>query len=76
MSLTTVLESNNRIQLPPEWVQELGLRNEVVLEKTAHGILIRTATPASWEEIFADKLVMNPATAASDVEVTRDDLLF
>ena len=37
----TALEPGNRIQLPDEWAQALGLRGLVALDKTPEGILVR-----------------------------------
>jgi hypothetical protein len=76
---TTLLEPGNRIQLPAEWVEALGLRTLVALEKTTDGILLRPCRPASWEEFFATKLTIGlapPADSENDLEVTGDDLLF
>jgi hypothetical protein len=53
MSLTTPLEPGNRIQLPAEWIAELGVHEKVVLEKTAQGIVIRPA-PATQQPATGD----------------------
>jgi hypothetical protein len=78
MTLTPI-DAGHRIQLPAEWVESLGLRGQVALERTGDGILVRPAPPATWDEFFATKLVINSAPAAADegdLEATGDDLLF
>jgi hypothetical protein len=76
MSLTTPLEPGNRIQLPTDWVAELGVRDKVVLEKTPEGIIVRPA-PLTWDEIFAEKLpVGKPQINPDDWQGNTDDLLF
>jgi hypothetical protein len=79
MSLTriTSVEPGNRIQLPDDWTEALGLRGQVSLERTENGILIRPGPPKSWAEFFASKLSIGaPASPEEDIEVTGDDLLF
>jgi len=49
----TSLEADNRIQLPADWAEDLGLRGQVTLEWTENGILIRPGPRFTWEEIFA-----------------------
>src|SRR5438128_72120 len=44
--MTIPIEAGNRIQLPAEWIEALGLNGAVSLEKTADGILVRPARPA------------------------------
>jgi hypothetical protein len=76
---TTPLESGNRIQLPAEWVDALGLRGRVTLEQTNDGILVRPWPRLTWDELFATKLVIGsapPDQDEDDVELTRDDFLF
>jgi hypothetical protein len=76
---TTPLESGNRIQLPAEWADELGLRGRVTLERTCDGILVRPGPRATWEEIFATRLVIGsapPDQHEDDLELTGDDFLF
>ena len=78
-SQITPIEPGNRIQLPTEWAEALGLRGLVTLDRTSEGILVRPHRPATWDEIFATKLVINsaaPEQVAEDVEVTGDDYLF
>ncbi|HET6880834.1 MAG TPA: AbrB/MazE/SpoVT family DNA-binding domain-containing protein [Pirellulales bacterium] len=72
------LEAGNRIQLPADWAQALGIRGEVKLERTTDGILVRPAQ-ATWDEIFATKLSVRPGDAATEPDITElsgDDLLF
>jgi hypothetical protein len=76
---TTPLESGNRIQLPTEWADALGLRGQVALERTSDGILVRPCPRVTWEEISATKLVIGSAPLDQNedhVEVTGDDFLF
>jgi hypothetical protein len=76
---TTHVEPGFRIQLPPEWAEGLGLTGQVVLTRTAEGILVRPCPQATWDEIFATKLTIRPADpsdAPEITEVTGDDLLF
>jgi bifunctional DNA-binding transcriptional regulator/antitoxin component of YhaV-PrlF toxin-antitoxin module len=72
----TPVEAGHKIQLPAEWAAELGLENVAILEKTETGILVRPCSPATWDEIFADKLPMGQQPLALDLsEVSGDDLL-
>jgi hypothetical protein len=73
---TTPIESGFRIQLPPEWAEGLGLKGNVVLTRTADGILVRPCPQATWDEIFATKLTIQPADPSDDPEITEGDLLF
>jgi hypothetical protein len=82
---TTAIEPGNRIRLPAEWAEALGLQDEVVLVRTAEGILVLPHPRATWDDIFADKLSVKPggptpsgeaATAPEVTEVSGDDLLF
>jgi hypothetical protein len=78
MTLTPI-DAGNRIQLPADWIQALGLRGMVALERTSDGILIRPCPRATWEEISATKLIIGSASPdqnEDDVEVTGDDFLF
>ena len=73
------VEPGNRIQLPAEWADALGLGKRVLLDRTSEGILIRPCPPATWDEIFATKLTIGsapPAEQDDTPEVTGDDLLF
>ena len=75
----TPVEPGNRIQLPAAWVDALGLRGRVTLERTEDGILIRPCPRATWEAIFVTKLTIGSAPPDQDedhVELTGDDLLF
>jgi hypothetical protein len=75
----TPIDPGNRIQLPADWTQDLGLHGLVTLERTSEGILVRACPPASWDAIFATKLVIGSAPPAQNedtVEVTGDDFLF
>jgi hypothetical protein len=76
---TTPLEPGNRVQLPADWAEALGLDRLVILDRTAQGILVRPHPATTWDEIFATKLTIGsaPADANQDsLEVTGDDLLF
>jgi hypothetical protein len=78
MKLTPV-EPGNRIQLPADWAQALGLRGLVALERTGEGILVRPCPRTTWDDIFATKLTVGSAPPDQDgdvVEVTGDDFLF
>jgi hypothetical protein len=76
MQITTV-EPDHRIQLPADWVAELGLEHLAALEKTAEGILVRPCRTVTWGEIFADKLPMRQPSSVLDLSDMRgDDLLF
>jgi hypothetical protein len=81
MSTTQVtpVEPGNRIQVPADWADALGLHGLVLLSRTKDGILVRPCRPATWDEIFANKLQVGsapPAENAEAVEVTGDDFLF
>jgi hypothetical protein len=72
----TPIEAGHRVQLPAEWATELGLEKIATLEKTTGGILVRACPPATWDEIFVDKLAMGPPPSVLDLsEVSGDDLL-
>ena len=76
---TTVIEPGNRIRLPAEWAEDLGLQDQVVLVKTDEGILVRPHTKVTWDDIFSNRLSARPGAAATALEVTEvsgDDLLF
>jgi hypothetical protein len=77
---TTPIEPGNRITLPADWAETLGLRDRVVLAKTPDGILVQACPPATWQEIFASKLTIGSACAdvtdAAAEEGTGDDFLF
>jgi hypothetical protein len=71
------IEPDHKIQLPAEWVDELGLHGLAALEKTCEGIVVRPWSSANWDEVFADKLTIGSRTAAYDPsEVSGDDFLF
>jgi antitoxin component of MazEF toxin-antitoxin module len=75
----TPIDPGNRIQLPADWMQALGLHDLVTLERTNEGILIRPCPRATWEEIFATKLVIGsapPSQHEDSEELTGDDFLF
>jgi len=76
---TVPLEPGNRIQLPADWAQALGLAGVVVLEKTAEGIVVRPIRRKTWDEIFANKLIINsapPADNEDDLDDSGDDFIF
>jgi hypothetical protein len=73
------VEPGNRIQLPAEWAESLGLRGRVTLDRIADGILVRPCAPATWDEIFATRLVVGsapPDQKSNGLEADRDDFLF
>jgi hypothetical protein len=76
---TTRTEPGDRIQLPADWAEALGLRGLVTLERTDKGILIRPCPRFTWDDIFATTLQIGsapPDDNPQDVEVTGDDFLF
>ena len=71
------IETEYKIQIPAEWVEELGLKKIVMLEKTSTGIMVRPSYTLTWDEIFAEKLTIGQQVFAMDLsEVSGDDLLF
>lgn len=75
--ITTPIEPGNRIYLPAEWAEALGLRGLVILNKTSEGILVRPCPPTTWDEIFATKLPLGgQSSEPGDLEVNTNDLLF
>jgi hypothetical protein len=73
------VEPGNRIPIPPEWADALGLHERVLLDRTSDGILVRPYPPATWEDIFATKLIIAsapPDAKDKDLEMTGDDFLF
>ena len=73
---TLPLEADYKIELPPEWVTELGLELGVVLEKTHDGILIRPYPVQTWDDIYAEKLKIGSTSILDLSEVSGDDLIF
>ena len=73
---TLALETDHKIKLPLDWVKELGLESCVVIERVEDGILIRPYTAQTWDEIYAEKLKMEDASALDLSEVSGDDLIF
>ena len=77
MVKVTTIETYHKIQLPSEWVEELGLQGLISLEKKAGEISVRPCSAISWDEVFADKLSFGTNSAVSNViEVSGDDYLF
>jgi len=75
----TPLEPGNRIQLPADWMQSLGLHGLVALERTNDGILVKPCPSATWDDIFATKLIIGSASSDTNedsLELTGDDFLF
>jgi len=78
MTLTPI-DADRRIQLPAEWAEAFGLRDQVALERTKDGIVIRPCPRITWEEISATKLVIGSAPLDENddnVELTGDDFLY
>jgi hypothetical protein len=78
-SQITSLEPGNRVQLPIEWANALGMQGMVKLDKTDDGILVRPCAQSSWEKFFANKLTVGSAPLVQDeneLEITGDDLVF
>jgi bifunctional DNA-binding transcriptional regulator/antitoxin component of YhaV-PrlF toxin-antitoxin module len=76
---TTSIEPGCRIQLPAEWAEALGLKDQVTLAMTADGILVQTTNSATWDDIFATRLTILPGDSSTTPEVTEvsgDELLF
>ena len=73
---TFSLETDYKIELPVEWVVELGLESGVVLEKTRDGILIRPNPVQTWDEVYAEKIKAGSASVLDLSEVSGDDLIF
>jgi hypothetical protein len=72
-----VVESDHKIQLPAEWVDELRLYGFAALEKSPDGIFVRPCSNTTWDEVFADKLPVGSHVTALDLsEVSGDDYLF
>ena len=74
----TALEPGNRVELPAEWTEGLGISGLVTLERTDEGILIGPRR-FTWDDIFATRLTVRPGNSAipPDVsEMSGDDLLY
>jgi hypothetical protein len=72
----STIESDHKVQLPLEWVEELGLHGFVALEKGPNGIIVRSCSDITWDEVFADKLFVGSCVTAPDLsEVSGDDYL-
>ena len=71
------LEADHKIQLPAEWVDELGLHGFAELEMGPEGIVVRRCSQVTWDDVFADKLTVGSDTTTPDLgEVSGDDYLF
>ena len=72
-----VLEEGNRIQLPSEWVAEIGLSDKAELERVAGGIFIHSPARSPWDELFRNKLQISEPNAQTDeAELSDDDCLY
>ena len=77
MVKVTTIEPDHKVQLPSEWVEELGLHGAIALEKAAGGIIVRSCPGVTWDDVFADKLPLGSDVGALDLpEVSGDDYLF
>lgn len=75
--IVTTIEPDHKVQLPPEWVAELGIQGRVLLEKGAGEITVRPCSATTWDEIFAEKLPLGLQTPSADLpEVSGDDYIF
>ena len=70
------LDPNYKIELPRDWVAELGLEAGIMLERTHNGILVRPSQAQSWDEIYAEKLKIGSTSVLNLSEVNGDDLIF
>ena len=70
-----VLEEGNRIQLPSEWVAEIGLSDKAELERVAGGIFIHSPARSSWDELLRNKLQIAEAKT-DEAELSDDDCLY
>lgn len=72
--IRTRIDTDYRVQLPPEWARSLGVNNVVALEKTADGILVRPCEPATWDDFYATKLPVGAGGRdMPPVEVSDED---
>lgn len=72
MRLTTVEEG--KVQLPADWVVEMGLQTTVALRKTPDGILlVRPSATSLWDAVFAEKLTVSPHSIRPD-ETSNDEM--
>jgi hypothetical protein len=78
-TIVTSLEPGNRVEIPADWTEGLGLSGLVTLERTNEGILIGPCPRYTWDDVFATRLSIRPSNSGDspDVsEVSGDDLLF
>ena len=69
-----ILEEGSRIQLPSEWVAEIGLSDKAELERVAGGIFVYSPVRSSWDELFCTKLYVSaPDTPIAELELSNDD---
>jgi hypothetical protein len=74
----TALEPGNRVELPAEWTDGLGISGLVTLERTDDGILVAPCPRFTWDDIFATRLSVRQGDSAipPDIsELSGDDLL-
>ncbi len=77
MVTVTTIEPDQKVQLPPDWVEELGLHGTIALEKAADGIIVRPCSGGTGDDVFADKLPVGSHVGALDLpEVSGDDYIF
>jgi len=72
----TPVHPGNWIELPPEWVAEMGLSKYAALEKTKNGIIVSSCSDANWDEVFLEKLHIGTASESpSGIEMNGDSVL-
>ena len=70
------IEPGNRIRLPADWAEGLGLQGQVLLDRAPDGILVRPCPPVTWDDVFATKLPISPGAAEMpELDVSTDDYM-
>ena len=72
--VVTTIESDHKVQLPPEWVEELGFKGELLLRKERARSLSAPVQPQLGMTFSRRSFRLAPQTTVSDLpEVSGDD---
>ena len=67
MVKVTTIEPDHKVQLPSDWVEELGLHGTIALEKAADGLILRPCSGVTLDDVFADKLSVGSHVGVLDL---------
>jgi hypothetical protein len=81
-AMTVQLENGNRVQIPQEWIEEIGFGAEAEIVRSGKGVLILPKTDSPGRKVTWDDLPSLRVRAGvlpaegDDWELTGDDYLF